>query len=355
MNGDDVGRDAGVRSSIPVGEDLQRLRHEAGGVSYAEIAARITSLRTDRSGRSSVAVSRSTVYDAFRPGRTRLDADLVVDIVRSLGVTEAEAEGWRARCAAATSTAPRPSPRTEKVAGADAPPVAAASVLRADTPRRSGRRIAVVIGVMLGAVLLNVAGGRVVLWLDLPLYLDMAGTAVVAVALGPWYAVATAIATQLGGVLVNQSTLGLPFTPVAVVGALLWGYGVHRWGWGRSLSRFLLLSVVVAVACTMVAAPIMELVYGGFSAHVAGNTLTARFRDAGMVLPLAIATANLITSLLDKLIASFVALSLSPTIRRGIARDRMPSPDLPPMALFSAMRPSTAAHGGLTARRASVL
>jgi energy-coupling factor transport system substrate-specific component len=355
MNDDDVGRDAGVRSSIPVGEDLQRLRHEAGGVSYAEIAARITSLRADRSGRSSVAVSRSTVYDAFRPGRTRLDADLVVDIVRSLGVSETDAERWRARCAAAKPAAPRSSPRTATAPGLEAPPVTAASVLRADAPRRGGHRVALVVGVLIAAVILNVAGGRVVLWLDLPLYLDMAGTAVVAVALGPWYGVATAIISQLGGVLVNHSALGLPFTPVAVVGALIWGYGVHRWGWGRSLSRFLMLSVLVAVSCTIVAAPITDLVYGGFSAHVAGNSLTARFRDAGMVLPLAVATANLITSLLDKLIASFVALSLAAPIRHGVARDRTPSPDLPPMALFSAGRPATLLHVGVSVRRASVL
>lgn len=355
MKSDGVGRVAGIGSLVSVAEDLQRLRHEAGGVSYAEIAARITSSRAVRSGRSAVAVSRSTVYDAFRPGRTRLDADLVVDIVRSLGVTEADAESWRARCVAAKPAVPRATPRSQVLTGAEAPPVTAASVLRADATRRGGRRVGIVLGVMIAAVLVNAAGGRVVLWLDLPLYLDMAGTAVVAVALGPWYAVATAIITQLGVAVVNQSTLGLPFTPVAVVGALLWGYGVHRWGWGRSLSRFLLLSVVVAVGCTIVAAPIMDLVYGGFSAHVAGNSLTARFRDAGMVLPIAIATANLITSLLDKLIASFVALSLAGTVRLWITRDRTPSPDLPPVALFVGARPSSARHIGVAVRRASVL
>lgn len=355
MSGDDVGGVAGLGTLISVSEDLRRLRHEAGGVSYAEIAARVTRLRAERSGRSSVAVSRSTVYDAFRPGRTRLDADLVVDIVRSLGVDEAEAEDWRARCVASRPAAPRPSTRVSTATGAEAPPVSAASVLRVDAPGRRRHRVALVVGVMIGAVVLNAAGGRVVLSLDLPLYLDMAGTAVVAVALGPWYAVATAIISQLGGALVNQSALGLPFTPVAVVGALLWGYGVHRWGWGRSLSRFLMLSVLVAVSCTVVAAPITDLVYGGFSAHVAGNSLTARFLDAGMVLPLAVATANLITSLLDKLIASFVALSLAAPIRHSITRDRTPSPDLPPMALFSGGRPSTALHAGVTARRASVL
>ncbi|WP_243231517.1 hypothetical protein [Microbacterium sp. CIAB417] len=324
-------------------------------MSYAEIAARVTNLRTHRSGRSSVAVSRSTVYDAFRPGRTRLDADLVVDIVRSLGVADADADGWRDRCIAAKPAAPRPTSRVGTASGSEAPPVGAASVLRFDAPRPVGRRVPLIVGVMVGAVLLNVAGSRIVLWLDLPLYLDMVGTAVAAVAIGPWYAVATAVITQLGAVVVNQSTLGLPFTLVAVVGALLWGYGVHRWGWGRSLSRFLLLSVVVAVACTIIAAPITDLLYGGFSAHAAGNSLTVRFRDAGMVLPLAIATANLITSLLDKLIASFVALSLAAPIRRGITKDRTPSSNLPPMALFAAERPSPTLHVGVAARRAPVL
>lgn len=175
--------------------------------------------------------------------------------------------------------------------------------------------------VMLVAVALNVFGGQLVLWLDLPLYLDMIGTAAVAFAFGPWYAVATAIATQLTGAALHQSAVGLPYTPVAVVGALVWGYGIHRWKLGRTPARFLALSILVAVVCTLVAVPITAIVFDGFSAHVAGNTLTERFQGVGESLALALASSNLITSVLDKLIASFLGLTIGASLRSLLSID----------------------------------
>ena len=40
-----------------------------------------------------------------------------------------------------------------------------------------------------------------------------------------------------------------------LVGALVWGYGVHRFGFGRTPLRFLLLNIAAAVACTLTSAP----------------------------------------------------------------------------------------------------
>ncbi|GEK81032.1 tetratricopeptide repeat protein [Agrococcus baldri] len=71
---------------------LRALRAEAGDPSYAEVARRVTALRT-ASGREG-AVSRATVYDCFRDGRKRFDTALIIAIVRALARDEATARAW---------------------------------------------------------------------------------------------------------------------------------------------------------------------------------------------------------------------------------------------------------------------
>lgn len=318
MNGPEAANSVDQNPSIA--ESLQALRRNAGEVTYAEIAARIARLRAERSGEPEFEVSRSTVYDAFRPGRRRLNAELVVDIVLSLGVSADEAEKWRQRCLTTRPASPRPAPRVKSDSlsahgGPSTPP--------AQTPIRSRwaprQRFMILSTMILAATALNLFGGQLVLWLDLPLYLDMIGTAVISIAVGPWAAVATAVITQFTGAALHQSAAGLPFTPVAVVGALIWGYGVHMWGLARTLPRFLLLSLIVAVACSVVAVPITAAVFDGFSDHIAANTMTARFNAMGESLLLAVTSSNLITSVLDKLIASFIGLALGTALRTKLA------------------------------------
>src|SRR5690606_11926274 len=81
--------------------ELHTLRASAGNISYAEITQRISADRV-AAGLSPAAaqIARSTVYDAFRLGRKRVNTELVIEIVRALGVGEAEVNAWRARCAA---------------------------------------------------------------------------------------------------------------------------------------------------------------------------------------------------------------------------------------------------------------
>ena len=75
---------------------LQRLRVEAGNPSYGDIAQRIGRMRAARGLAEQVAApSKSTVYEAFKTGRTRIDADLVQDIAHALGGDSAEPRIWR--------------------------------------------------------------------------------------------------------------------------------------------------------------------------------------------------------------------------------------------------------------------
>ncbi|MGO1316189.1 MAG: NB-ARC domain-containing protein [Cellulomonadaceae bacterium] len=71
---------------------LGEVRVASGSPSYSEIATRIGALRA-QAGRTH-RPPRSTVYDCFRPGRRRLDMDLVRDILLALGLAPGEVTAW---------------------------------------------------------------------------------------------------------------------------------------------------------------------------------------------------------------------------------------------------------------------
>lgn len=274
-------------------DDLQRLRLEAGDVSYAELAARISRLRERRGMAPAAArVARSSVFDVFRAGRTRINADLVEDIVLALGRDADEARDWRMRCLHARATPARPSE---------------ASPTTTPVPDRSLMR-AFVFVLLVACVGMNLVGGAVVSKFELPLWLDTTGTAVAAIALGPWHGALVGIATNALGAFTGE-TETIPFALVSVVAALVWGYGARAWGLGRSPLRFLVLNVVVAVACTVAAVPINVLVLGGAPTHASGGFIGA-LTAGGEGLWLAVLSANILLSLADKQLSGFAALLL---------------------------------------------
>ena len=80
-------------------ERLRRRRAEAGSPSFSELARRVATVRAGRGVHPSTrSPGRITVYDCFRAGRRRVDTELVLDIVRSLGADDAEAAAWRRWC-----------------------------------------------------------------------------------------------------------------------------------------------------------------------------------------------------------------------------------------------------------------
>jgi len=88
---------------------LRAVREWAGNPAYSRIACRIDHLRRARAvppGERRPA--KVTVYDCFRPDRRRLDIELVTDILRALGVPEADVSTWRrayGRCTGRTGAA----------------------------------------------------------------------------------------------------------------------------------------------------------------------------------------------------------------------------------------------------------
>ena len=283
-----------------IARDLQALRASAGHVSYAEIAVRIARRREENGAPATAArLARSTVYDAFRPGRARVNAALVGEVALALGASEEDAAAWVRRCVDArkgSESGGRPEPAASDPAVPDA------------RRRPIPWRWLFVVSVVVCATAANVMGEAAVAWLGLPLYLDMVGTAVAAFALGPWWGALVGIATNLLGAVVNGE-VSLPFALVNVVGALVWGYGVRWRALKGSPSRFLLLNAGVALACSLVAVPLTLLVFGGETGH-ATDLLAERLRELGRPEVLAVFSSNLLTSLADKIIAGFAALAI---------------------------------------------
>lgn len=297
MNGRDSIRPSTVRALDDVVRDLKNLREDAGDVPYAEIVRRIAELRRRRGySEAAAAPARSTVYNAFASGRRRMDTSLLRDIVLALGQTEEEAAGWVGRARdAQRPQIPEPPPLQER-----------------RTPRRSAFVVAVL---LLALTALNHASH----WflaasLDLPVYLDMVGTAVAALALGPWYGVAVAAATGLTGPLFEDGILG--FTLVNIAGALVWGYGAQRFRLGRDVLGFFSLNLAVATVCSVVATPILVLLRGG--AYGTVGQISDSLQSSGMPFLAATFTSNISTSILDKLLTGFIALALIAAVHRRI-------------------------------------
>lgn len=164
-----------------------------------------------------------------------------------------------------------------------------------------------VIALIPAAVALNIVGNYINDTLKLPTFLDMIGTAVVAITIGPWWgALAGALTNTVNGFISNP--ISLPFAVVNVIGALVWGYGV-RWGMAKTLPRYFILALIVALACTLMAVPIYVFLFGGATGHFS-DMMTAAFVGMGANLITSVFSSNIIVSLADKIIASFVALAI---------------------------------------------
>ncbi|RYB95347.1 hypothetical protein EUA93_13960 [Nocardioides oleivorans] len=276
---------------------LQQLRADAGVPSYGDIASNVSRVRVERGLTPEQArVGRTTVYDAFRMGRQRIDADLVGDIARALGADDATAEVW----AADARNARQSVPDTDI-----ADPGAEESGTEVGEPPRLAPRL--VVGVLLAGLAVNLVGRGLVAVLDLPVYLDMIGTAFSAIVLGPWWGALVGVTTNVAGTG-TEGTDSLLFAPVNVGGALLWGYGV-RHGWGRSAPRFFVLNLAVAVASACLVIPVVVLVGDGLGGHAA-DRITASAMELVASVWASVTVSSLLTEVVDKLICGFVSLAV---------------------------------------------
>lgn len=262
-------------------ERLQAHRESVGSPSYGEIADRIKQDRMDRGAPEFAAhIARSSVYDAFRLGRSRINVPLVREIAQALGAKPEQVDVWISAC---------DKPVRESSDEVIARPTLSQSLW-----------------LMLACLGINMLGREFVDYFQLPVYLDMVGTAIAAIALGPWRGAAVGASTNIVGII-GSGWISLPFALVNVVGALVWGYGVRRFGMGRSLPRFFLLNVITAVSCTLVAVPIIAIFLGG-KLRTGHDMVTDVIQNSVDTFAIALGFSNMLTSGADKLLSGFIAL-----------------------------------------------
>lgn len=299
---------------------LQALRIEAGDVSYAELAKRIAARRIELGRTPGAArIARSTVFDVFQPGRQRVNPDLVKEIAAALGSDEVDAESWRQRCLAAqrAKLLAAPAPVAKPAAPAAPPPVA-------DDAGARALRLTFIATMVMGCIGINLFGGAFVARLQLPIFLDMVGTATAAFVLGPWWGALVGLSTNTLGVFTTELN-GLPFALVNMAGAIVWGWGIRRFA--HTIPRFIGLNLLTAFVCTTVATPVYVLVFGGLPGH--GSEMFMALRQAGDGIWSVIFLVNLLVSILDKLISGALALVLARAlVRLPVVAGTAPIPPL---------------------------
>lgn len=281
----------------PLIEKLQGLRKTAGDPSFGRITELIVQRRVQAGASLAAAhLARSTVYDTFRIGRPRVNLDLVREAALVLGADNVTVDSWIKEC---------------RSPGKGVEP-------QADEEGTS--RPWEVPLLMAGCLALNLIGREFVDFFNLPVYLDMIGTAIAAIALGPWRGAAVGATTNIVGI-VGSGWMSLPFGLVNVAGALVWGYGVRRWGMGRTLPRFFLLNLLTALVCSLVAVPII-VTFMGHDLRVGHDVITQLIEESVDTFLVAVGFSNSLTSMGDKLVSGFVALvavtALPWHMRRGI-------------------------------------
>jgi len=184
--------------------------------------------------------------------------------------------------------------------------------------RRKRLPLTYVVAVVPVAAALNIVGGYINTALRLPTFLDMIGTMVAAVILGPWWgALVGAITNIVSSFLTGP--ISLPFAVVNVAGALVWGYA-NAWGWMKKAWSFFLVQVLVAFVSSLFATPIYVFIFGGATGHFA-DMMTAAFLAMGQNLIVSVFSSNILVSLADKIIAGYVGLAIIEALPTNLTSD----------------------------------
>jgi len=292
-------------------EDLQKLRADCGVVSYADIVTRITKAR-EAAGIAPAAarIARTTVYDCFRAGRTRVNPELVGEIVQALTSDPAQAKQWVKRCQEARATGANPSTRQD-----------GGRTQLWTLPDPLPRSFLFNALVTVAAVVLNLALFRLIEVLfggRFPLYMDMIDVAVVAMVLGTrWGLVAAVLAQLLPLLYIPEAHWQFMF--VGMAGALVWGLGVRQFKMAKTLPRYLLLNLVAGFVCTTVAVPVLVVLFGGNMEMTSAQAMAEEMARIVRSWVVAIFSVNLLISLADKLIAGLIALVVAGTVFKRYA------------------------------------
>jgi len=359
----DVIGDTSTTPSDALTLNLRELKIEAGDPSYNQIARRIQANRQlEGYDLAAARVAQSSVYDLFKLGRKRKNATLVGEVVFALTGDKELANQYSEHCQRGTSLFPLANNPSKTAA--DLVPKMASNTVPAvsleaspapeptapepplnfeseqleitaqdEAPRKATKTKSAILGkslsfrtqILIGfvAVALNIILGTLryeFLHGYAPLWLDMVGTALAAFTLGPWAAVAVGASSHLLIGLTGQWFGQFWFILVNIVGALIWGYG-YRWardGGQKFGLRFLYITLLVSLSCSLVAFNIIEIVLAGDLYHPAGTLLYYALETPGHSTASLRFQINLLMSVIDKTFSSILALVIASKLQQHL-------------------------------------
>ncbi|MGH7533594.1 MAG: ECF transporter S component [Gemmatimonadales bacterium] len=150
-------------------------------------------------------------------------------------------------------------------------------------------------------IALNVAMGKIVQELGLPIYLDSVGTILVTTLLGPMAGVLTGALSQVLTALLSGQMMWLTFLPIQLLIVLVAAAAAGRAGF-RSILRALGWGALCGLLGGTVSSVIAYSLFKGVTAPGV-TALGALFRSLGLSLERAVTLASISTDLVDKGIA----------------------------------------------------
>jgi len=169
-----------------------------------------------------------------------------------------------------------------------------------------------------GCIALNMALGKTVAILKLPVFLDSIGTMLAAVLCGPLVGLLTGLVTNLLWGLISSPTAAA-FAPVAatigLVAGLLARAGLFRQPWRAAIA-----GAIIAMALAFVAVPIRIYLFGGVTGSGA-DFLTAYLLKVGQSLFGSVLVTVITSNLMDKILTALIVWGIVRGLPRRLTGD----------------------------------
>lgn len=154
-------------------------------------------------------------------------------------------------------------------------------------------------------VAINLVGGQIASRLQLPLFLDSIGTAIIAAIMGPFVGSVSGVLFNIISSIIGGNLLGSLFGLCNIATALIVGYMV-RFDKFKNILHAVIATVAVALANALMGAPIAVVVYGGIQGSGV-DLAVAGFLAMGNDILSAAFLARVPINLVDKGIAVVIA------------------------------------------------
>ncbi len=158
------------------------------------------------------------------------------------------------------------------------------------------------------AVGINLAMGKIVAALAIPVFLDTVGTVLVAALVGTWPALITGLVSQVTFTVVDARIMWLFFLPVQLFVALYAGVAAQRAAF-RSSVRAVAWGLGLGLVAATLAWPIALYVFGGVTAGGV-TVVTTVLTGLGVPLGWSVFFASMSADLVDKAITFLLVLAV---------------------------------------------